>query len=299
MAFEHPLAYIVGMEGLALLRAFGGEHDASFVESRLEEVRRLLADNSLSRAGVSVDAVDTISGYRTWSASYDESDNAALDLEQPEVRRIIDQFDTGTVLDAACETGRHTEYLNLAGHDVIGVDSSPEMLERARARVPSATFRLGQLDDLPVVDNSIDGAVCALALTHLPELDGAIAELARVLRPGGQLVISDIHHELVLLGSVPAVVIGGRRGRLINYRHRASDYLRPALAHGLHLRDCLEPRLPTPTSQSTAADALGPWQTWPWSLAAMVPAATAAANHRVPAIIIWHFEKPTNRSRLV
>jgi len=292
MAFEHPLAYMIGMEGLALLRAFGGEHDAAFVETRLEEIGRLLTDPSMREAGVSVDALETVTGYRAWSTTYDDPDNAAFGLEQPAVRRIIDAFDTWTVLDAACGTGRHTEYLAAAGHEVIGVDSSPEMLERARARVPTATFRLGNLDDLPIANGSVDGVVCALALTHLPEPGRAISEFARVLRPGGQLVISDIHHEMVLRGSVPPVIVDGRRGRVTNHRHHACDYLRPALAHGLRLRGCEEPRLPTPHGAAQPAGTCGPWLTWPWSLAAMIPEATAAANSEVPAIMVWHFEKP-------
>ena len=44
MTYQHPLAHLLGLEGLALLRAWGGEHDRAFVEARLAEVRRLVAD---------------------------------------------------------------------------------------------------------------------------------------------------------------------------------------------------------------------------------------------------------------
>jgi ubiquinone/menaquinone biosynthesis C-methylase UbiE len=52
-------------------------------------------------------------------------------------------------------------------------------------KVPSAEFQLADVRSLPVASESRDLVVCGLALTHLPELDGVMAEFARVLRPGG------------------------------------------------------------------------------------------------------------------
>jgi ubiquinone/menaquinone biosynthesis C-methylase UbiE len=98
-------------------------------------------------------------------------------------------------------TGRFAEFLARRGHQVIGVDSSPDMLAHARRRVPDGEFHLGALDRLPLADDSADVIVCALALVHVPDLQRVLAEFARVLRPGGDLVISDLHHELTTLGS--------------------------------------------------------------------------------------------------
>lgn len=188
-------------------------------------------------------------------------------------------------------TGRHAAYLSQAGHQVIGVDNSPEMLARARVRAPQADLRPGGLDALPADDASVDAVVCALALTHLPRLEPAMAEFARVLRPGGHLVVSDMHHEMVLRGSIPPVIIDGKPSRLPAYRHYASDYLTPALTHGFRLQACEEPRA-TNTGEPTAPPATepGPWQTWPWSLTALVPEAAHAANRETPALIVWHFQ---------
>lgn len=132
---------------------------------------------------------------------------------------MLEQVPPGTAVDAACGTGRFSEVLARKGHDVVGVDSSPQMLARARQRLPQARFVLGDLQELPVADGSVDVVVCALALSHLPSLEPAMREFARVLRPNGHLVVSDVHHELVARGSViPALGPGGQPGLVPTYR---------------------------------------------------------------------------------
>ncbi|RSM43846.1 class I SAM-dependent methyltransferase [Amycolatopsis balhimycina DSM 5908] len=296
MIYEHPLAYLLGLEGLALMRGFTGEFDRDFVDSRIAEVRRLLDEASLANAAVDVDRVDTIEGYRRWSDTYDQPGNAAFSIDEPEVKRILDSLPTGVALDAACGTGRYAQWLAERGHRVIGVDSSPDMLARARVRVPPGEFLLGDLYQLPVADSEVDLVVCGLALTHLPALKPVMAEFARVLRAGGHLVIADVHPEAVARGSIPPVRgPDGRPGRLVSYRHLIGDYLRTALQVGLQPRSCEEPRTPTrdhaesPDSHP-ASGTMGPWDVWPWSLAALIPEAAQAANEGVPAMLIWHFQ---------
>ncbi|GGV09947.1 class I SAM-dependent methyltransferase [Streptomyces spectabilis] len=89
------------------------------------------------------------------------------------------------------------------GHHVIGVDSTPDMLARARDRVPGGAFLLGGLHQLPVTGDAVDLVVCSLARTRVPVLRPGFAEFARVLRPGGHLVLSDLHPERVARGVVP------------------------------------------------------------------------------------------------
>ncbi|RBM21039.1 SAM-dependent methyltransferase [Prauserella sp. PE36] len=300
MIHEHPLAYLLGIEGLGLLRAFSGEYDQAFVASRIAEVRELLADERLANAAVDVERVGTVEGYRAWAPAYDAPGNAAFDLDEPVVIEILDRLPAGVALDAACGTGRYARLLAERGHRVLGVDSSPDMLARARTRVPDGDFRLGDLRELPVRDDHVDLVVCALALTHAPELGPVLAEFARVLRPGGHLVIADIHPEAVLRGSVPAVRgPGGEPRRLVTHRHLVGDYLRAALPLGLIVRRCEEPRPPAREPDAGPANgsvSLEPWDLWPWSLAGLVPEAAWAANAGVPALLVWHFQLEGPRS---
>jgi SAM-dependent methyltransferase len=72
------------------------------------------------------------------------------------------------------------------GADVVMVDSSPRMVELARARGVDA--RVGDVQELPLGDREFDCAVAAWMLYHVPDLDRGLSELKRVLRPGGRLV---------------------------------------------------------------------------------------------------------------
>jgi SAM-dependent methyltransferase len=294
MIYQHPLAYLLGLEGLALLRAWAGEFDREFVARRLEDVRRLLTLELAEHDGVMVNRGDTETGYRHWAATYDEPRNSLFDSDEPVMHEILDALPPGDVLDAACGTGRYAAYLTERGHRVLGVDSSPQMLDRARANAPSAEFRLGDIRRLPLESSSVDLVVSGLALSHLPALGPALAEFARVLRPGGHLVISDVHHEIIFRGSVPhAPGPGGEPGLVGTYRHTVGDYLRAALPAGLQVRRCEEPRGadqgPPPPVPLEAEPPVSGWEEWPWSLMGLVPEAAWAA-WAVPSTVVWHFQ---------
>ena len=104
----------------------------------------MLADEALANAAAEVDRVDTVAGCELWSATYDRP-NSAFDLDEPVVKEILDSLPVGVALDTACGTGRHAQLLAERGHRVIGVDGSPDVLARARTRVPQGEFLLGDL----------------------------------------------------------------------------------------------------------------------------------------------------------
>jgi len=289
--YQHPLAYLLGIEGLALLRAWAGDYDEAFVTARLAEVRRLLDEPALAEhAGVAVRHGDLASAYRGWSATYDEPRNSLFDSDEPVVHEVLDGLPAGTALDAACGTGRYAAYLAGRGHRVVGVDGSAEMLDRARARVPAGAFARADLRRLPLADDAVDVVVCGLALVHVPSLPPVFAEFARVLRPGGHLVISDPHHELVRRGSVvQAPGPGGEPGVAPTYGHTAGDYLRAALPQRLQVRRCEEPRREMSPQAQPAELAPGDWAGWPWALLPLVPDASRAAWDQ-PSTIVWHFQ---------
>jgi len=282
MAFRHPLAFLLGFEGLALHRAFAGEFDRGFVDERLAEVRAMLAawEQGELGPGDQVGAIDLVAGYRHWSRTYDEPGNPLIDLDGPILREILGGLPPGRALDAACGTGRLAQLLDELGHDVVGVDASPEMLALARAKLPLSAFALAGLDRLPLPDAQVDLVTCGLALVHQPALGPVLAEFARVLRPGGHLVTSDIHWQSLYLGGIASVVgDDGVEARLPAARFRPSDYVTAAVAAGFAVRGCREPRWPA------SPHAGGPF------LRAWAAGAADAAYENTPGAMIWHFQK--------
>jgi SAM-dependent methyltransferase len=240
---------ITGIEGLALLR---------------EVIAGSLPERSVH------------DGYADWSKTYDLPGNALIHLEETVLLPLLAALTRGRALDAACGTGRVSAHLAAAGHDVLGVDTTPEMLELARAKVPSARFADGRLEALPVEDASFDLAVCSLALDHFADVGPPIAELARAVRPGGRVILTDIHPCMVHLGGQAAFQDEAGAWAFVRaHPHRHGDYLRAFAASGLDVDDLIEP----PPDQS--------WfemQTIAWTHA---PDAFRRAYEGIPAAIVW------------
>jgi demethylmenaquinone methyltransferase / 2-methoxy-6-polyprenyl-1,4-benzoquinol methylase len=96
------------------------------------------------------------------------------------------------VLDACCGTGDLAVAASKAGATVTGIDFSPRMLERARRKLPSATWVEGDLLELPFDAGSFDDATVGFGVRNVADLEGCLAELRRVLAPDGQVAILEI-----------------------------------------------------------------------------------------------------------
>ena len=96
------------------------------------------------------------------------------------------------VLDACCGTGDLAIIAARAGATVVGLDFSPEMLARARRKAPELEWLEGDLLALPFEDESFDAATVGFGVRNVDDLGRALAELHRVLRPGGLVAILEI-----------------------------------------------------------------------------------------------------------
>ena len=126
-------------------------------------------------------------------------------------------------VDLGCGTGDLLESMKLHAQKVIGVDSSPRMLEEARKRFQDAAenieIRLGEIEHLPLSDAEADLAVISLVLQYLAKPEAAIAEVGRILKKGGLFIAADFekHDQTELRAKYGARWLGFSRQEIENW----------------------------------------------------------------------------------
>ena len=156
--------------------------------------------------------------YRLWAPSY-PPDTAVTHLEARVADGMTAPTAGGRLLDVGCGTGQRLGDLPDAGLRV-GVDLAPAMLARARDRLgPDAPLAAAELRALPFGAAAFDTVWCRLVVGYVPDLAAAYAELARVCRPGGSVLVTDLHPD--------AAAAGHRR----SFREAASGELREIESH--------------------------------------------------------------------
>ncbi|MFK8025345.1 MAG: class I SAM-dependent methyltransferase [Ilumatobacter sp.] len=230
--------WVLGLAGLSLLRNWY-EDDAAERRNRLIEIAQAYEHNELLRLPVPITEHAATDGYALWADSYDAPGNPMTEIEQPSMTRRAQQHAVpgAVALDAGCGTGRLTAELVALGYQSIGVDVTVEMLAVAERQVPDADFRAGSFERLPVDDDSIDLITTGLAVCHATDLGAVFSEFARVLRPGGRLLMSNPHPFTSSTGGQAFFAHQGAMPFIRNHPHRIGDYVRALLDNGFQLHD--------------------------------------------------------------
>uniref|UniRef100_Q01S19 Methyltransferase type 11 n=1 Tax=Solibacter usitatus (strain Ellin6076) TaxID=234267 RepID=Q01S19_SOLUE len=128
-------------------------------------------------------------GYGLWAESWDSTPSPIVALEHRMLLPWIERAGARRAIDVGCGTGRWTQHLG-----AIGLDSSREMLACAQGK-SGLRGRLAVADAtaLPVADGAADLVLCALTLGHIRDHGAAMREFARILAPGGTLLLTDFH----------------------------------------------------------------------------------------------------------
>jgi len=115
--------------------------------------------------------------------------------EAPLVRRWLRELPSGLGLDAGAGCRPYAEAIAQAGHRAISADMSRSMLLQSRRRAPSRREDRVQADvrALPFGTGTFDWVLCTRVLSHLADFVPVFVELARVLRAGGEMLVTDVH----------------------------------------------------------------------------------------------------------
>ncbi len=155
-------------------------------------------DVPVTRASLDKQPKDVASMFDDVAAKYDLT-NDVLSLGQDrywrrEVVRAVGARRGQRVLDLAAGTGTSSLPFASAGAEVVSSDFSLGMLAEGRRRYPELPFVAGDATSLPFADDAFDAVTMSFGLRNVVDVDGALAELHRVTKPGGRLVICEFSH---------------------------------------------------------------------------------------------------------
>jgi ubiquinone/menaquinone biosynthesis C-methylase UbiE len=212
---------------------------------RHDDLARTIDRSAKRRRERSFDRLPTREAYDRWAQVYDQQDNPLIALEERELPGLLGHLSGLDALDVGCGTGRWTARLVASGARVTGIDFSREMLERSREQVKAGEVTLVEHDlarPLPLADSSYELVLSALVMEHIDDLQPLFGELARVCRPAGRVVVSEMHPAMMLLDcqaefSDPRT---GRDVRPVSHVHPVSDFVMAARGAGLTVEHASE-----------------------------------------------------------
>jgi ubiquinone/menaquinone biosynthesis C-methylase UbiE len=185
--------------------------------------------------------VSAIEGHRNWAASYDAGPNPLLALETRLLLERLSPLRATRFLDIACGTGRWMLWARQRGSRAFGVDSCVEMLlEASRKPGLAGCLSLADACRVPVSDAAADLTLCSFALGYLPSPHQAFAEMARVSRRGGHVVVTDLHPRALAAGWTRSFRSGGQVFEMDHHLHPIAVWVAAAESAGLSLDWCLE-----------------------------------------------------------
>lgn len=181
--------------------------------------------------------------YTDWSITYDSDRNLTRDLDLIVTRQILSGRQYQTILELGCGTGKNTGLLVQLSEQVYALDFSIGMLEQAKRKIQSGRVGFAVADltkPWPCRDGSVNLIVCNLVLEHVNDLSVIFAEAQRVLIPGGEFFISELHPFRQYGGTKANFQRGQETIEIPAFVHHLSDFVEGASQNGLALQSVRE-----------------------------------------------------------
>ena len=199
----------------------------------------------LSYSPFAVEPFPAEKAYEIWSASYDhQPGNLMLHLDELIFKHLIRDIDLQDkkIADIGCGTGRHWQNIYRKNPAIVmGFDVSAGMLEQLKNKFPAA-FTQKTSDNLlaTLPDAVVDCIFSTLTVAHIRNIEEAIGAWCRILKMGGDLVITDFHPEMLDRGGKRSFHHEGRSLSVKNYVHSLIKLKAIFLKHGFTLIEEVE-----------------------------------------------------------
>ena len=184
--------------------------------------------------------------YNIWADQYDTNSNKTRDLDTKSTIKTLNKFDFSKVIELGCGTGKNTTFLLKKADEIIGLDFSQEMLNKAKAKIKDerVEFRKADLTKSWEIDNDFaDLITCSLTLEHIKNLNHIFNQANLKLKKNGLFFISELHPFKQYSGSKAKYETENGTKELEVYIHHISEYIDDAKNNGLEfveMKECFD-----------------------------------------------------------
>ena len=181
--------------------------------------------------------------YNIWAHQYDINKNRTRDLDKKSTIETLSKFEFKNVLELGCGTGKNTSWLLEKATQIIGLDFSQEMLNKAKEKISNkkVVFKKADLnEDWEVENNFADLITSSLTLEHIEDLNHIFKQGTLKLKKNGLFFVSELHPFKQYSGSKAQYETENGTQELEVYTHHLSEYIDSANNNGLKLVEIKE-----------------------------------------------------------